>query len=314
MHRAVILLSLAVVAMGQDDFFEKYSFTKVMADCFGEDVYYDYLAVVGNAQRECQQLPVSNLETVGYPHYGHQPRYPPKVGGYPPHISPPLHNAGQPGQNPYGVPQGYPQLPKVPQNFPQYPNIPQSYPQLRPIPQVPNQYHYLKKRETEASTTAAVTALPQKKPFFDKYYLLDAVNKITASLSNYTCVIHKLGHIDGYLNLNVDSYIQQFQNAPISEELKKDLADGIYYCRDLTYCLPLDRLKSPLPLNLQRLLMLMKCEKEIRTDACFKEDLRKNIDDFDLSLFPKDEPQESKINKLSAIVMEADSVDELQVL
>ncbi|XP_066955794.1 uncharacterized protein [Macrobrachium rosenbergii] len=304
MYRAVILLPLAAFALGQNDFFEKYTFTKVMANCFGEEVYYNYLALVSAAQKECQQLPVSSLGSIGYPPFGHQP-------GYPHYIPPPTNNIG------YGVPQAYPQYPQVPLNFPQYPSVPPTYQQHRPIPQGVPQYHYVKKRDSEASkasTPSAVTVPPPKKPFFDKYYLLDAVNKITASLSNYTCVLNQIGLIDEYLNLDVEHYVTQFQHAPISKELKKDLADGIYYCRDLTYCMPLDRLKSPLPLNLQRLLMAMKCEKEVRTDACFKEDIRKNIDDFDLSLFPKDDTQENKINRLAAIVMEADSLNELQVI
>ncbi|XP_068201691.1 uncharacterized protein [Palaemon carinicauda] len=365
MHRAVIFLSLAAAIMAGNDFSEKYTFTKIMASCLGEDVYYDYLAQVGAAQRECQQLPVSSLQTVGYPYY-HQPGY----------LNSPPHHLGQSGPV-FGIPQGYPQSHGIPQNYPHqqggiqtYPHQqgrhqiypqhqghqiynqpqggphiysqhqggppiyhpqqggPQIYPQhqggSQSYPQYPavhNTYpqyhgpksysHFLQKRESNGNVS---TEAPAKKPFFDQYYLLDSINTITASLSNYTCVLHKLGHIDEYLNLRVDNYIQQINQKPISQELKKDLADGATYCRDLTYCLPLERLKSPLPLNLQRLLLAMKCEKETRTDACFKEDIRRNIHEFDLSLFPKDDTQESKLNKLSAIVMEADSVDELQVL
>ncbi|XP_068202391.1 uncharacterized protein [Palaemon carinicauda] len=275
MHRAVILLSLAAAVLADKDFSEKYTFTKVMASCLGEDAYYDYLAQVGTAQRECQQLPVSSLQTVGYPYY-HQPIYPRHQGG--------------------------------PQTYHQYPSVQNTYPQHHG----PKSYsHFLQKRESDGNVS---TGAAPKKPFFDQYYLLDSINTITASLSNYTCVLHKLGLIDEYLNLRVDNYIQQINQKPISQELKKDLADGATYCRDLTYCLPVERLKSPLPLNLQRLLLAMKCEKEARIDACFKEDIRKNIHEFDLSLFPKNDTQESKLNKLSAIVMEADSVDELQVL
>ncbi|XP_068202393.1 uncharacterized protein [Palaemon carinicauda] len=279
MHQSVILLSLAAAVLADKDFSEKYTFTKVMASCLGEDAYYDYLAQVGTAQRECQQLPVSSLQTVGYPYY-HQPGYLNSPAGYSPHIQHPLQHQQHSGPI-FGVPQGYPQ------------------------------YHLLQKRESDGNVS---TGAAPKKPFFDQYYLLDSINTITASLSNYTCVLHKLGLIDEYLNLRVDNYIQQINQKPISQELKKDLADGATYCRDLTYCLPVERLKSPLPLNLQRLLLAMKCEKEARIDACFKEDIRRNIHEFDLSLFPKDDTQESKLNKLSAIVMEADSVDELQVL
>ncbi|XP_068201889.1 uncharacterized protein [Palaemon carinicauda] len=286
MCRAVIVLSLAAIAMGQEDFFEKYSFTKVMANCFGEDVYYDYLAKVGIAQRECQQYPVSSLHSIDYPYY-EKLGYPTNAGGYPIYSQYPsqylgnTHYLGNTGHH-YGVPQSY------------------------------QQYHYVKKRQVEEETPAAVES--PKQPFFDQYYLLDSVNKIQASLSNYTCTLHKLGLIDEYLNPNPTNYLEQYNQLPISDGLKKDLAYGINHCVQLTYCLPLERLKSPLPLNLQYLLMAMKCEKETRVDACFKEDLRKNINEFDLSLFPEDDTEESKLNKLSAIVMEADSINELEIL
>ncbi|XP_068202390.1 uncharacterized protein [Palaemon carinicauda] len=293
MVRAVILLSLAAVAMAQEEFFEKYTFTKVMANCLGEDVYYDYLAKVGIAQRECQQFPVSSLHTVDYTYYSNL-GYPVNTGGHALYNQFPTHYLGASQQH-HGIPQTYPQ------------------------------YHYLQKRQAEGDSTEvadepavvdepAAHAAPAKQPFFDQYYLLDSVNKIMASLSNYTCTLHKLGLIDEYLNLHATNYVEQYNQLPISDGLKEDLADGINHCVQLTYCLPLDRLKSPLPLNLQYLLMAMKCEKETRVDACFKEDLRKNINEFDLSLFPEDDTEESKLNKLSAIVMEADSINELEIL
>ncbi|XP_064109189.1 uncharacterized protein LOC135217324 [Macrobrachium nipponense] len=350
MQRAVIFLTLATLAVAESDFSEKYSFTKVMASCFGQDTYYKYLATVGTAQRECQQLPVSSLQTVGYPVYP-QSGYLHSQDGYSPYMQHPPYQQGHSGPilgsaqgypQYHGTPQGYPQYQGPshgyphyqPQTYPQEPSVPIYYPQQHGQPQtypqysgVPNAYpqhhgprsysHYLQKRESvgPASTVAPVsTEAPLKKPFFDQYYLLDAVSTITASLSNYTCVLHKLGFIDQYLNLRVDNYIQYFNIKSISQELKKDLADGAAYCRDLTSCLPLERLKSPLPLNLQRLLLEMKCEKETRTDACFKEALRKNIHEFNLSLFPKNDTQESKLDKHSAIVLEADSLDELQII
>ncbi|XP_066954430.1 uncharacterized protein [Macrobrachium rosenbergii] len=287
MSRAVILISLAAVAMAQEEFFEKYTFTKVMANCFGEDAYYDYLAKVGIAQRECQQFPVSSLHSVDYTYYS-KLGYPVNAGGQALYHQYPTHYLGV-NQQHYGIPQTYPQ------------------------------YHYLKKRQAEGGAAVpaeepAVAVDPPKQPFFDQYYILDSVNKVMASLSNYTCTLHKLGLIDEYLNLHAANYVELYNQLPISDGLKKDLADGINHCVQLTYCLPLERLKSPLPLNLQYLLMAMKCEKETRTDACFKDDLRKNIDEFDLSLFPEDDTDESKLNKLSAIVIESDSLNELEIL
>ncbi|XP_066954433.1 uncharacterized protein [Macrobrachium rosenbergii] len=275
MRSLVLLLSAVAACAAQDAFFERYSFAKTMASCFGEQVYNSYLAKVGIAQRECQQLPVSNLHRLDFSSYSH--------------LGHPLHFGGQSQYVP----------------FPTYHPATQGHHQL---PHSYQQLHYRKRRQALQPQT------PTNIPFFDKYYLLDSVNKITASLSNYTCTLHKLGFIDEYLNLNVNGAIGNYNNLPIGPEFKKDLVEGIYYCRDLTYCLPLHNLRSPLPLNLQRLLMGMQCEKETRTDACFKEDLRKNIGEFDLSLFPEDGDQETILNKLSAIITGVDSLEELEIL
>ncbi|XP_064109518.1 uncharacterized protein LOC135217497 [Macrobrachium nipponense] len=284
MSRAVIiLLSLAAVAMAQEAFLEKYSFTKTMSTCFGEGVYYDYLAKVGVAQKECLQLPVSNLHRLDFSIYSHL-GYPLHFGGDSQYVPFPSYHTAHPVHH-QGVPHGY------------------------------QQFQYRKKRQAEAAEEAA-TDIPEQPPapFFDKYYLLDSVNKIMASLSNYTCTLHKLNIIDEYLNININHLSAQYTGLPISDGFKQDLIDGLYYCRDLTYCLPLHNLRSPLPLNLQRLLMAMECEKETRTNACFKEDLRKNVGEFDLSLFPEEDDQESVLNKLSAIVTGVDSLNELEIL
>ncbi|XP_068201686.1 uncharacterized protein [Palaemon carinicauda] len=284
MSRAVIvLLSLAAIAMAQEAFLEKYSFTKTMATCFGEGVYYDYLAKIGIAQKECLQFPVSNLHRLDFSLYS-QLGYPLHFGGDSLYVPFPSYHTAQQGH--YGVPHGYQSL------------------------------HYRKKRQAEAAGETAAAAVPQQaaSPFFDRYYLLDSVNKIMAALSNYTCTLNKLNVIDEYMNININHLTEQYTSLPISDGFKQDLIDGIYYCRDLTYCLPLHNTRSPLPLNLQRLLMAMECEKETRTNACFKEDLRKNVGEFDLSLFPEDDDQESVLNKLSAIITGVDSLNELEIL
>ncbi|XP_068201881.1 uncharacterized protein [Palaemon carinicauda] len=287
MYRAVVLAVVAAVAGAQEAFFEKYGFTKTMASCFGEKTYYDFLARAGTAQRECQQLPVSNLyrlEFSVYSHLGH----PLHFGGESQYVPFPSYHPVHPGH------QGQPGHPTHPGQY----HVPHSY----------QQFQYRKKRESSEVEDQ------KDGPFFDKYYLLDSVKKITASLSNYTCTLHKLGYIDEYLNLDLNNIVNNYKNLTIGEGFRKDLVDGLYYCRDLSYCLPLQNPRSPLPIHLQRLLMAMECEKETRTNACFKEDLRNNIDEFDLSLFPEDDDSEQRLNKLSAIITGIDSLNELQIL
>ncbi|XP_064109626.1 uncharacterized protein LOC135217592 [Macrobrachium nipponense] len=388
---AVTLLSLAAaVVVAQDGFYEKYGFTKTMAKCFGEGIYYDYLARIAIAQRNCLQLPVSNLYRLDFSIYSSNVGYPRHYGGESSYVPYPSHHPGYPQYQ--GVPHGYqqfqyrkkrqaqleeeeeekevpttqlppeeegeedeyddqteepfglrlsqqvvvPQVPPVPQTqMPpvpktQVPPVPQT--QMPPVPktQVPpvpqTQVPPVPKTpvppvpQTQVPQVPPVpqSPLPQvpqqrQEPFFDKYYLLDSVNKITASLSNYSCTLHQLGIIDEYLNLNVDNLVNHYAALPINQHFKNNLVDGIYYCRDMSYCLPLHSQRSPLPLNLQRLLMAMECEKETRTNACFKEDLRRNIGDFDLSLFPSEDDPSAVLNKLAAIVTGVDSLNELEI-
>ncbi|XP_068201884.1 uncharacterized protein [Palaemon carinicauda] len=287
MYRSVILAVVAAIAAGQEALFEKYGFTKTMASCFGEKNYYDFLARAGTAQRECQQLPVSNLYRLDFSVYSHL-GHPLHFGGESHYVPFTSYHPVHPGH------QGQPGHPTHPGQY----HVPHSY----------QQFQYRKKRESSE------VEAQKDGPFFDKYYLLDSVKKITASLSNYTCTLHKLGYIDEYLNLDLNNIVNNYKNLTIGEGFRKDLVDGLYYCRDLSYCLPLQNPRSPLPIHLQRLLMAMECEKETRTNACFKEDLRNNINEFDLSLFPEEDDSEQRLNKLSAIITGIDSLNELEIL
>ncbi|XP_068201876.1 uncharacterized protein [Palaemon carinicauda] len=307
MHRAVIFLFLAAIALAQDAFFDKYSFTKTMASCFGEDLYYDYLARTGIAQRECLQLPVSNLHRLDfsqYPQYG----YPLHFGGDSNYVPFPSYHQGYSHSGySHGGSHAYQRFQYRKKRKAGEGNTVVEEPPQNPEVEQP-------KHERQILKAQIQTPQPPKSPYFDRFYLLDSVNKIMAALSNYTCTLHKLRFIDEFLNLRTNQIISDYGKLPISHSFQKDLIEGVYYCRDLTYCLPLDKSKSPLPLNLQRLLMYKKCEKETRINACFKEDLRRNVHEFDLSLFPHDEAFESKLNKLSAIVVGVDSLNELEVL
>ncbi|XP_069991816.1 uncharacterized protein [Penaeus vannamei] len=49
----ILLLCLACVVCGQDDFFDRYGYTKIMQNCFGASVYQEHLQTLLEAQRGC---------------------------------------------------------------------------------------------------------------------------------------------------------------------------------------------------------------------------------------------------------------------
>ncbi|XP_050739429.1 uncharacterized protein LOC127009933 [Eriocheir sinensis] len=107
-----------------------------------------------------------------------------------------------------------------------------------------------------------------------------------AALSNYTCLMRKVEIVDDNLNIRLDSLQRQYDQARLEPTLRQDLLEGVGLCYQLSRCLPVDKVQSPIIPQLLRLLFFGKCEKQQRTNACFKHDLRRNLFRFDLSALP----------------------------
>lgn len=268
MCRLVIMLSAITAVMGQEQFFKKYAFTKVMTNCFGDASYYNHLGTIAAAEKQCQQLPLFNRD---YPNINNIPSYSTQQLPY---------YADVGGQNLFvPVPSYY-----YPQGYYGYPNT---------------QFH----RQTRQA---------QQKPFFDAATLQSNIATVKAAVSNFTCTLRKLDAIDDNLNIKTDSLINVYYQIPINSNLRNDLINGLQYCQELVNCLPLERSKSSIPKELQRLVMFTKCEKKTRVAACFKDDLRKNINQFDLSALPN-KPQTSDLEILMTILIGAESTEELEL-
>merc|ERR1712106_598218 len=52
------LVATSAVADLRNDFTTSYGFTKIMTNCFGDDLYYGVLRSITEAQRWCQQEPI----------------------------------------------------------------------------------------------------------------------------------------------------------------------------------------------------------------------------------------------------------------
>merc|ERR1712142_314390 len=53
MLRAIIVLTAVCAVLGEDSFVKKYGYSKVMANCFGEELYYEWAKGVFMAKKEC---------------------------------------------------------------------------------------------------------------------------------------------------------------------------------------------------------------------------------------------------------------------
>ncbi|CAL4060181.1 unnamed protein product, partial [Meganyctiphanes norvegica] len=116
-----------------------------------------------------------------------------------------------------------------------------------------------------------------------------------ARVSNLTCTLRKLGEIDDYLNINIQTDVNRILALPyISYSLRHDLIQGVQQCDALTKCLPLEYSDSVVPPPaIKRILAYLKCEKKNRLISCMKEDLKRHIYDIDISPIKELHPHET---------------------
>merc|ERR1712142_770778 len=62
MLRAIIVLTAVCAVLGEDSFVKKYGYSKVMANCFGEELYYEWAKGVFMAKKECKHEDGSAME------------------------------------------------------------------------------------------------------------------------------------------------------------------------------------------------------------------------------------------------------------
>lgn len=136
---------------------------------------------------------------------------------------------------------------------------------------------------------------------------------VNAALSNLTCVAVLVNAVDNDLNIKYDSFVNYYKSRVLDQALRTDLADGVNFCRAFTECLPVEILKNPLPLKLQRFLAFLRCERKYRLASCFKHDLRNNLSYFDLSTIANDGGGRDVLEVLMTVLVGADSVDDLQM-
>ncbi|KAG0729775.1 hypothetical protein GWK47_029650 [Chionoecetes opilio] len=118
--------------------------------------------------------------------------------------------------------------------------------------------------------------------------------------------------IDAELHVNQESFVNHYFWTTEDDYLKTDLIKNIYFCKEASDGLPLERDHSPLHARLHRLMFFLKCEKKKRLAACLKHDLRANLDD-DLSGLPGSDSRREAVSEVLALLVGADGINNLDL-
>lgn len=64
---------------------------------------------------------------------------------------------------------------------------------------------------------------------------LDALtSRLTGRVKNITCVMQELGYLDETLEPNYPRIMERITHLPISDELKRDMQDGVVFCQQFS--------------------------------------------------------------------------------
>ncbi|KAK9879761.1 hypothetical protein WA026_006823 [Henosepilachna vigintioctopunctata] len=103
----------------------------------------------------------------------------------------------------------------------------------------------------------------------------DLSSKMSGKVKNVTCVMQQLGYLDENLEPNYAKISERISNLPVSEELKKDIQDGVEFCQQFSQCVPEIKKESfLLSRELIRPMFFFKCYKHKKLEACVMKDVR----------------------------------------
>ncbi|XP_045471460.1 uncharacterized protein LOC123678469 [Harmonia axyridis] len=279
---ALILVFFAalVAAFGgsEDKFIKKYAMMKIYESCFGSEVVKQIRKEMKAACAKCASFETPQMAL---------PTERPLPTNMPPQEMP--HESGntlyqqQPFDqeklnqailayrpNPFGAPQYRPYSPVsgfYPFNNPMY-----QAPFLYPGYQQPGQFS------------------PYSFPMVGQPYLgnnrisrnldvrsqLEALtSRMSGRVKNVTCVMQELGYLDDNLEPNYLKISERINNLPVSEELRRDMLDGIQFCQEFSQCVPeIKKERAPLSRELIRPMFFFKCYKHKKLEACVMKDVR----------------------------------------
>lgn len=59
-------------------------------------------------------------------------------------------------------------------------------------------------------------------------------SRMTGRVKNVTCVMQELGYLDDNLEPNFAKISERIANLPISDELRRDMQDGVAFCQQFS--------------------------------------------------------------------------------
>lgn len=111
-------------------------------------------------------------------------------------------------------------------------------------------------------------------------------SRMSGKVKNVTCVMQELGYLDENLEPNFNKISERIGNLPVEDELKRDMQDGVSFCRQFSQCVPeVNKEKSPLSREFIRPMFFFKCYKHKKLESCIMKDVREKYagvsDDFE---------------------------------
>merc|ERR1712168_111048 len=273
----VVALCLMAVVAARDNYFERYGYNKVMLSCFGPYVYKEHLEEIVAAEEECrgETMSIGDL---------------PDDGGPTPQEDTAEGSGTGKSLYPYGPLPAYQHGVDLSHQSTVYnPGY-----KLHHHQAYSGYHHYL-----------------QDSGFVGEASMLEnSLEKLNSAVGNFTCVLKKRGFVDDNMDILLNNIFKTVYKSVFDVYLKQDLVAGLYQCSYLLQCLPEDRVGSAFPYKLQRLLAFHKCERKARMTACLKQDLRKNIQNFDTSVLPDDGGRTGELEKLLTIIVGVEATED----
>ncbi|XP_074027053.1 uncharacterized protein [Leptinotarsa decemlineata] len=279
---AVLTVQVSSFGGGDDKFLKKYAMMKIYESCFGDEVVKQIRKEMKQACAKC-----ANMDSPTYTAPTYAPPTPPTEekpqqgeeinpdpnSVYQPSIdSHKLHQAiiafrpNSPSQSSFRPFQGPASFYNLPFGNPGYPYPGMYYPgvQQMPFPQynfpIVGQQYYGNRMSRDMDVKSQLEIL---------------TSKMSGRVRNVTCVMQELGYLDNNLEPNYVKISERITNLPVSEELRKDMQDGVAFCQQFSQCVPeVNKEKSPLSRELIRPMFFFKCYKHKKLEACIMKDVR----------------------------------------
>jgi len=127
-------------------------------------------------------------------------------------------------------------------------------------------------------------------PLYSAELLKMMYKKVRGKVSNFTCVMQKMGYVNEDFSLNLYGQEEELDDIVQDPFLKKDLLKIVEICDDISdVAIKYDTSAMPKPIS--KIVQYMKCDKKLRYAACAKKDVKKYLDMFDLSGLDKTEDE-----------------------